>query len=1427
MYAGSIENRSVICQLPDKTLHLTVKQPELVYPGQKVKVEVNAYCGDKPAKDVDITAYAVTSKFGNEYYTNFPNARAKRKAVRNYLHGVLDKKAFTDKLDLDTLTKKMFTGLDTIDYYKFLFPKDTVYKYNYHTKDNTIQFSPFVVANGKIVPVHVVYIDSQPVYISFVNNDYPYSFYIKWRGEHDVKIRTADRLINLGNINFNDGERLIMSIDQNKYPNFQKMEARLSDTERNILTSYLMVLSENDNGQYAYLNQGGNIFRLKKNNNIRHRDELIVGPVTENSLGYYDYDVDKLYKSFRYESGYSYDLNGDNVIKMRSYDFSKQDWCKEFKTTPKQDFRETALTVDSIRKEKELRELADFYLKRERLTPVFNNLHTDFLNSSRVYMSLRFNKGDKFMFPLTYLLLNEQDHAVLQVCPADNSIFGVLKGHYKLYAIFRDNEYALVDSIYIDKPGNYYLKDQSIHVQNADGKSIGVNRVLNEFVSVAQKKWNDYIQFKGENKNCQELVDVLYRLDSVLYTGKDIRKNKVSNKYLFDRFIGGTSGRVTNEQGMSLGGALVRFKGTQIGTFTNRDGHFTIDNIPMDNSTLEISYPGMETKIVQRSDTWVTLKPGKSKQDSVYYVDELYNEDVFDENGDFFVHRDVVTSVSSIGAEQLKDISVSSTSESLQGRLSGVSITEGSPDADMRVRVRGGGSMNQSSDALYIVDGFPVSDINDISPSDIQSMDVLKGEQAIAVYGAKGANGVIVVTTKSGKYKGKLLTGVSEDSKLNDKGASMDDNFMQQAMSASTMRSNFSDYAFWQPRLKTDKNGKATFEITYPDDITRWKTTFFGIRKKDSYARFEKEVKSYKPLSGQLYLPRFLVQGDSSYVLGKALNYGSDTVKAKTSFVLDGIETQPKSVSVISGVVDSFRIQAASTDSMKVGYKVQTANGYFDGESRTIPVYPAGIMETKGVFCVMDRDTSFTVNLPKGQTNVYMENNELSVMLEEMEHLFSYEHLCNEQMSSKLIAYLYYEKVCKLQSKKFKYKRDVETLIRKLEANQNDHKMWGWWNKSQQDVAWLSMHVYRALWLAQEMGYKVKIDFNSDYLIHKLTTEMDSTIMKRNNIEELQFLKSIHAPISYKKYIDEIDKSDEVLSTEEYFSLIRLKQLCGLPYSVSYINNHLKQTMFGNIYYSNGDMYDDSFYYHYLWGEDEELTLLAYSILKADTANPVKLRKMRNWFYEKRGVNGWRNTYVSAQIMDVLLPDILEGEKSMKPAEVTITTGNTKQVFKDFPASFKNEGESFTVSKTGTSPVFFTAFQKTWNQLPKEKKSDFEIETRFERTNNLLKAGKPVKLMVHLEVKKSAEYTMIQIPIPAGCSYESKSTTYFGFQDYSEFFKNKLVIYCSTLPAGRYDFEINLMPRYTGSYVLNPAQVELMYFPVFNANNAMKRVEIR
>lgn len=218
---------------------------------------------------------------------------------------------------------------------------------------------------------------------------------------------------------------------------------------------------------------------------------------------------------------------------------------------------------------------------------------------------------------------------------------------------------------------------------------------------------------------------------------------------LFTLFVGSLSaqtikGNVKDSNGEPVIGATVLEKGTKNNaTVTDIDGNFSIKLTG--NNPLQISYIGMKTKTVETA--------GKSTI-NVKLEDETTNlEDLVVIGYGSVRRKDLTGSVATVSSEALAAVPVASVTEALTGKMAGVQITttEGSPDADVKIRVRGGGSITQSNDPLLIVDGFPVESISDIPATDIEDITVLKDASSTAIYGSRGANGVILVTTKSGK----------------------------------------------------------------------------------------------------------------------------------------------------------------------------------------------------------------------------------------------------------------------------------------------------------------------------------------------------------------------------------------------------------------------------------------------------------------------------------------------------------------------------------------------------------------------------------------------------------------------------------------------------------------------------------------------------
>ena len=202
-------------------------------------------------------------------------------------------------------------------------------------------------------------------------------------------------------------------------------------------------------------------------------------------------------------------------------------------------------------------------------------------------------------------------------------------------------------------------------------------------------------------------------------------------------------GTVTDENGEPIIGASVLEKGTNAGVSTDVDGNFSLK--VTGKNPLVVSYIGMdaqEVNITGKTQVNVVLKENSKVLDEVVVI-----------GYETVRKKDLTGSVSSINAKAIESVPVVNVAEAMSGKLAGVNVTtsEGSPDAEINIRVRGGGSITQESTPLYIVDGFPVSSISDISPADIQSIDVLKDASSTAIYGSRGANGVVIITTKTAK----------------------------------------------------------------------------------------------------------------------------------------------------------------------------------------------------------------------------------------------------------------------------------------------------------------------------------------------------------------------------------------------------------------------------------------------------------------------------------------------------------------------------------------------------------------------------------------------------------------------------------------------------------------------------------------------------
>ncbi|WP_308587846.1 SusC/RagA family TonB-linked outer membrane protein, partial [uncultured Parabacteroides sp.] len=272
---------------------------------------------------------------------------------------------------------------------------------------------------------------------------------------------------------------------------------------------------------------------------------------------------------------------------------------------------------------------------------------------------------------------------------------------------------------------------------------------FNFFYNTKQVNTNKLVSIRANQKNVFEVLEDLFRNTDIKYEVLDkniiltLKKETASDAVPAINQEGkSVNGVVVDQNGEPVIGANVMVKGTTTGSITSVNGDFIISNVPQ-SATLVISYIGYITKEVpvgQQQSLRIVLAEDLQTLDEVIVVG--YGT---------MKKSDITGAISSVSEEKIARQAVANVSSALQGLATGVSVTSssGSPGSAATIRIRGVGTVNDA-EPLFVVDGMPVTDINYLNTSDIQSMEVLKDASASAIYGSRGANGVILITTKKG-----------------------------------------------------------------------------------------------------------------------------------------------------------------------------------------------------------------------------------------------------------------------------------------------------------------------------------------------------------------------------------------------------------------------------------------------------------------------------------------------------------------------------------------------------------------------------------------------------------------------------------------------------------------------------------------------------
>ncbi|MBF4485928.1 carboxypeptidase-like regulatory domain-containing protein [Flavobacterium sp. CSZ] len=442
-------------------------------------------------------------------------------------------------------------------------------------------------------------------------------------------------------------------------------------------------------------------------------------------------------------------------------------------------------------------------------------------------------------------------------------------------------------------------------------------------------------------------------------------------------------GSVTDTSNQPLPGVAITIKGTQRSTSSDFDGYFEIEAATTEE--LVFSYIGSKSQtilITNQKNITVVLENDANGLEEVVVVG--YGKTT---------KRSLTTaatvklkSVSSEVVEEDNTVYNTAAPQALAGRAGGIVIR---------------GNNNIGETPLYVVDGEITNDIKNINPNDILSIDVLKGPKATALYGSRGSNGVIIITTK------KAL----------------------EALNQVKARKNLSETAFFLPNLRTDSTGKVNFNFTSPEALTAWKLRLLAHNKDAVSGYLEKSVITQKELMVLPNFPRFFREKDTIVISAKISNI---TDQAKTGIAIlqffDAVTMQPIDAKMLNAKnVRNFTVGAFGNTTATwtiyipeglqgVQYKILAKSGNFsDGEENILPVLTNNMLVTESIpIWVRENATKqYTFENLKNNTSTTLKNHQLTfeytsnpswIAIQSLPYLMQYEHECAEQTFARFYA---------------------------------------------------------------------------------------------------------------------------------------------------------------------------------------------------------------------------------------------------------------------------------------------------------------------------------------------------------------------------------------------------------------------------------------
>lgn len=451
-------------------------------------------------------------------------------------------------------------------------------------------------------------------------------------------------------------------------------------------------------------------------------------------------------------------------------------------------------------------------------------------------------------------------------------------------------------------------------------------------------------------------------------------------------------GVVLDDKRLPLPGASVIIKGTKRGAFTDFDGKFSIEAVK--GEILAVYYAGMKSEVVQIE---------KNRDYEIILKEDAHLDEVVVVGYSTMSKSTSVASISAVTSEAFESLPNPHVISALQGQVAGANIASfsGQPGSqNIEVIIRGVGSLNNSSSPLYVIDGVPMNQefFRNINANDIESVSVLKDAAATAIYGNRGANGVVVINTKSAL---KELAQVKT-------------------------RTNFNETAFFYPHLKTDSDGKFSFNFTNPESLTSWKLRLYGHNKKAESGYFESTIISQKDVMVQTNMPRFVREKDTISISAKVVNMTNETKSGIAMLLLFDATNMTAIDSMTLNTNNTRNFDCKPKESVPITWKITIPEGlhglqykivaksgnFSDGEENILPVLSNKILITESIpiWIKGNSKKEYVFENLKNNTSETLKNHQFTLeytynptwlALQSLPYLMDFQHECAEQTFSR------------------------------------------------------------------------------------------------------------------------------------------------------------------------------------------------------------------------------------------------------------------------------------------------------------------------------------------------------------------------------------------------------------------------------------------